>query len=345
MSSDFRGLTACFFARLKDRKLLRLRQWYGSDIRLLEDLGFIVVVATKLREIPLNCDLYFAWWATWSVFPLVIAKLCRKPIIVVAGGDEVLNSVRSREFFSYHAKPFYVRLAIRFNLKYADSVLAVSQHILDESIRLRARNAKVVYHGIDVGKYRPVGSAEKRYILTICNLGKGNWIRKRLHTLLRAIPLVVREYPDQEFVLLGEKGDGLSLVEHSVEQLGIEQNLIITGEVSEEKKMEYFQMSLMYVQPTIHEGFGVAIAEAMSCGLPVITSDVGAVREVVGDAGMYVDPDNPEELAHKILFLLQSDDARNKIGSAARKRIVRKFPLEKRKAEIARVVEALLAPK
>jgi glycosyltransferase involved in cell wall biosynthesis len=114
------------------------------------------------------------------------------------------------------------------------------------------------------------------------------------------------------------------------------------GLVSQEEKLNYLHRAEVYVQPTKHEAFGVAIAEAMSCELPVVSSKVGAVPEVLGDCGLYVEPDDFKDLANKIIFLLQNDNVRRNLGEKARKRILKNFTYQKRKQKIKEILNTVL---
>lgn len=70
-----------------------MRQQYSlQDINILKDLNFNVKIASNFFDIPWRSDVYFSWWASGSILPLIVAKLSRKPIIVVAGGNEVMHA-------------------------------------------------------------------------------------------------------------------------------------------------------------------------------------------------------------------------------------------------------------
>ncbi|HAW58638.1 MAG TPA: hypothetical protein DCX03_06445, partial [Bacteroidales bacterium] len=128
-------------------------QWYRNDISILRDLGYEVNVATKFREIPWGCHLYCSWWCTTSILPLIKAKLCRKPLVILGCGSEVISS--SRDIPGYYSKPLPVRLIIRLCLKLANYVLAISRDQLKEMKRLGTRRAKAVYLGIEPEEYKP----------------------------------------------------------------------------------------------------------------------------------------------------------------------------------------------
>lgn len=335
-------MRACFFARVKERKLLYLVQWYKNDIRILKDLGYDVAVATNFKEIPWNCDAYCSWWYTTSIFPLIKAKLRRKPLVILGGGSEVVTS--RADIRGYHSKSLLEKLIIRLCIKLADYCLAVSDDESNDLKHLGARRSKVVYHAIDTGEYSPkIGiTTTEKLILTISHLNKENVERKRIWTVLKAMPHVSAEFPDTRFVIMGRHMNAYQELKSFVEALGVEHNVEFPGLVSHEEKLEYLHRTAVYVQPTKHEAFGVAIAEAMSCGVPVISSKVGAVPEVLGDCGLYADPDDPKDLADKIILLLQDEDFRKELGAKARERVLQNFTYQRRKQEIQKVLEEVL---
>lgn len=325
----------CFFVKMREPKMLEYRQWYGNDIRILKELGFRVILAHKFNEIPWDCDLYFSWFVTGSFLPLIKAKLKRKPIIIVAGGSAV-----ARTPFGYFIKPWYVRIIIRLCLKLADAVLAVSNNTMDEIKKLGARNAILLYNAIDTTLFAPTDST-KDIIFTISRQDNYTYEGKKLKLLLRAIALVLYKYPDQRFFIAGENSNSYNKTMLLAKRLGISQNIEFLGLVPNRKTIEYFRRALIYVQPTRYEAFGVAIAEAMSCQAPVITSKVGAVTEVVGDCGLYIKDDDPQDLASKIIYLLENKDVARDLGIRARRRIEEHFNYEKRKEGIKKLINCI----
>jgi len=329
-----RKKNVCFFAHVKNPELLKQRQWYKNDIRILQELGFRVIIATKFNQIPLNCDLYFSWFVTGSIFPLIKAKISRKPIIVIAGGSETALTP-----FGYFSRPWYIRILIRICLKYADAVLAVSKNILKEIKRFRTKNAILLYNGIDTKKFKPI-DLEKNIILSCTRLDSYTYEGKKIELLLKSIPYVIKEFPEQKFVIIGEKGDAYIKVKSLIKKLKISNNINLLGSMSNDAMKQYFNQAQVCVQPTRYEAFGFTIAEAMSCGIPIITTKVGAVPEIVGDCGFYIN-DHPKILAEKIIYLLKNKEVRKKIGIKARERIKKFFSLEKRENELKKILKQM----
>lgn len=97
----------------------------------------------------------------------------------------------------------------------------------------------------------------------------------------------------------------------------------------------------MYVSPTLYEGFGIAIAESLSAGCPVITSRNGAVPEVVGRCAIFVDPVSSNSIAQAILTLLQNPETRLRLSRLGRRRIVSKYSYRKHSESLAAAVLSL----
>ena len=333
---------ACFFDHTT-KKQLQQQQQDARDIKILQELGFSVTVATNFKEIPWGCDLYFAWWASGSILPLIKAKLFRKPIVVIAGGQEAMlnrDSVTNKPF-GYLAAPWYKKLATRICLRYSTRVLVVSRYMIKDVKKLGATNPLVVHNCIDT-KIFNLSNFPRTFITTIFNSEKYAFRIKREEIFIRSIPLVLQKFPEQKIVVIGKKGNMYPYLQKLASSLKIEKNIEFIDSVDNTQIPEFFQQSKVYVQISDTETFGVSIAEAMSCGTPVVVSKRGAIPEVVGNCGIYVDHNNPKSVAAGITSLLKkSEKDRHEIGLRARARIIENFSYERRKKSIQQIIESI----
>lgn len=338
-----RPRTACFFSNGNGENL-RKEQYSIQDINILQELGFTVRIATSFSEIPWGSDLYFSWWATGSVLPLLKARLTRRPIIVVAGGNEAMRYRDSKSGvpLGYLASPWYKRLAARLSLRYATKVLVVSRFMIDDVRRLGARDPLVVHNSVDRQRFRPA-PIRREFVTSIFNLDESVVDLKRGDVFFRAIPLVLREFPDQQFLVIGRKGDAFERIHRTAVEFGISERLTFLGYIDNADVPGWLQRSKAYVQISDTETFGVTIAEAMSCGTPVLVSRRGAIPEIVGDHGVYVDHNDEHSVAEGILRLLRLPPAeRERIGAAGMDRVERLFTFQKRRERIQQLVEEVL---
>ena len=106
-----------------------------------------------------------------------------------------------------------------------------------------------------------------------------------------------------------------------VAQLGIGDIVHFTGHIKNEEFAGYYSNATIAVVPSLYEGFGLPAAEAMACGVPLISTSGGALPEVVGDAGIIVPPADSASLAREIIFLFNNPNQRKKMAKAGIERV------------------------
>jgi glycosyltransferase involved in cell wall biosynthesis len=332
--------TACFFSH-ENRAQLEREQYSIQDIRILHDLGYRVTVATSFSEIPWGCDLYFSWWASGSILPLIKARLSGKPIIVVAGGNDsmIYRDSLSGIPYGYLATPWYKKLAARLSLRFGTVVLVVSRFMVEDVRRLGARAPIVAPNSVNTTAFCP-SNDPRLHVTTMFNLVDDVVSIKRGEVFLRSVPMVLSTYPKQTFVIIGEKGNAYQRLRTLASDLGIQGSVDFIGSIENSEVVSWLQRSRIYVQISDTETFGVAIAEAMSSGTPVVVSRRGAIPELIGSHGVFVDHNDPRSVAAGIVGLLaKTEEERHSVGMEARSRIVEQFSYEKRRETIQRIIE------
>ncbi len=151
------------------------------------------------------------------------------------------------------------------------------------------------------------------------NVERDNLLRKGHLPFAQAAALL----PELEFRLVGKIKDP-----SGKELAALAPNLDLTGWATDDALLEHFRQAWVYVQPSLHESFGVSVAEAMLAGCIPVASPYGALPEVVGDAGILLKSTDPQEIAGGIRLALECTDLDRQ---RARERILTEFPLEKRR--------------
>src|SRR5205085_2555281 len=105
-----------------------------------------------------------------------------------------------------------------------------------------------------------------------------------------------------------------------IRELGLDDHVVVTGQIREQDKAPLYSAAALYVFPSLYEGFGIPVLEAMACGAAVVTSDSSALPEVVGDAARLVDPYSVEAIAEAMTELLEDDALRNSLRERALER-------------------------
>ncbi|MET0103022.1 MAG: glycosyltransferase family 1 protein [Sedimenticola sp.] len=142
--------------------------------------------------------------------------------------------------------------------------------------------------------------------------------RKNLKRLLRAFASLHRSIVgDAQLVIAGGKGWGSVNVNQLVKEMELSERVITVGYVTDVQLSTLYAHARFLVMPSLYEGFGLPLVEAMSFGIPVLTSNRSSLPEVCGDAGILVDPFDEESIATGLSTLLNDDDHRDKLASKA----------------------------
>ncbi len=139
--------------------------------------------------------------------------------------------------------------------------------------------------------------------------------RKNLVRLIEAFYSALKQYnnPKINLVISGKKGWMYTEIFNKVKQLGLEQKAIFTDYISEDEKTVLLQNAKCFVYPSLYEGFGLPVLEAMAAGCPVITSNISSLPEVAGQAALLVDPTNVAEIGKAIKLILSNNSFANKL--------------------------------
>lgn len=133
--------------------------------------------------------------------------------------------------------------------------------------------------------------------------------RKNIDNLLRAYKILKERYNAKEkLIIAGGKGWLSSHLLSLVKSLGISDSVRFMGYVYPKEKEELFSKASVFVFPSLYEGFGLPVLEAMSAGVPVVTSNISSLPEVAGEAAVLVPPNDPEKIAEAIFWILSNED-------------------------------------
>jgi glycosyltransferase involved in cell wall biosynthesis len=201
----------------------------------------------------------------------------------------------------------YLTLSTRLAAKRADRILTISEHCRREVIELLqvpAERVVTTYCAADRRfEPRPVEEVEAfrrqkglpdRFILYLGTLEP----RKNVTTLVRAYAQLRRSRPNTpHLVLAGARGWLYEDVFQTIEQLGLGQQVHLPGFVPSDEQPLWYNAAAVFAYPSLYEGFGLPPLEAMACGTPVVVSNATSLPEVVGQAGLLVDPANEAALA------------------------------------------------
>jgi len=332
--------------------------WVKQDIEILKSAGwevlalpipdwcpsslFVPWVLRNFRSM-LHCDVVFGWFAyPVSVF---IARAFGKPIVLNAVGWEVASYPE----FSYGLpSSLFARALVALGLQRSDHVIAISKESARWSERWGARNVSVIYEGIDTARFRQMGGTEKSRtgngIVTVAYLAQSNVRRKDLTTLLRALKLVRTQVPNARLTILGEKKDGYVGLVALAKDLGILGAVDFRGWVEPQELVRSIRAAEVFAMPSLQEGFPTALCEALSCGVPIVTTDRPAMNEVFEDHvhALFAKPRDPASLAQAVITLLTNRELAKTLAHAGATLVEEKFSRELRARKLTEYFIAVM---
>jgi glycosyltransferase involved in cell wall biosynthesis len=281
----------------------------------------------------LQADVVFGWFASWHTFlPVTLAWLLRKPSVMVIGGFDTANMP---DIGYGHQRGGLRQQASRWIFRRATRLITNSIYSLGEierNTRVPPDRVTVVHHGVP-DPFGDEPDTKERAALTVGAIDRTTLVQKGQLPFVQA----ARELPDVRFVFAGKWLD-----DHAVDELRAvaPPNVELTGWLSDDDLHAAYRRAAVYVQASRHEGFGLAVAEAMLAGCVPVVMNVTAMPEVVGDAGVLIESQEPAAVADGISrALAMGPDA----AGRARERILTTFPMESRRDGILRVVDEALA--
>jgi glycosyltransferase involved in cell wall biosynthesis len=281
----------------------------------------------------LRADLVFGWFASWhTFFPIILARLLRTPSVLVIGGFDTANMP---DIGYGYQQGGLRRWASRQIMKRAGRLATNSRYSLSEIERntpIPPERVTVIHHGVP----DPFGDLprqpKERLALTVGAINRGTLVQKGQLPFVEA----ASRLPDTRFVHVGR------WLDDAVDELRAHasDNVELAGWASDEELRDWYRRAAVYVQASRHEGFGLAVAEAMLAGCVPVVMDVTAMPEVVGDAGVLISSQAPDEVADGVRRALELGEAAQRRG---RERIAAEFPLKRREEGILRLVEQALS--
>ncbi len=200
------------------------------------------------------------------------------------------------------------RFSFSFIKRSADVVLLINQEVKRDLVKLGFESSRlfVTGLGVDLVKIHSVKNKLKPKVYDGVFLGRLN-PTKGIFDLPKVWQRVVEKIPEARLVLIGGGEKWLDELQSQIQKLGLSENIEIAGFVSEEEKLKLLSQSRVFVFPSYEEGWGVAVAEAMAAGLPVVAYNLPSYREVFPDALVVVETGDVVAMSESVLNLLQND--------------------------------------
>lgn len=272
----------------------------------------------------------------------------------------------------------------KYSVRNATKIIAISSSTKNDIIKeykVEPDKVEVVYPGIKLKNMKSPQDKSKEQLFDKYNVSR-NFIlfvgtlqpRKNITGLMEAFNKVIKSSSQQviksprsslrprsgltssgqevksqnmenlELVIIGKKGWMYEEILNKPKELGIENSVKFLDFVPDEELGFFYENAICYVLPSLYEGFGLPVLEAMGYGCPVITSNISSLPEAGGDAALYADPKSPEEIAEKIMLLMENKELRQELIDRGFKQ-VKKFSWEKAARETLEALEEVAKSK
>jgi glycosyltransferase involved in cell wall biosynthesis len=262
------------------------------------------------------------------------------PLVITAWGSDILIVPKQNRILGAFTK---------WALKRADLVMCVSLQMKEVIIKMGIQPDRIMVTpiGVNCHQFRPEVLSDsvlfpklsENHILRVIST-RNLTPTYDVETLIKAAPTILRMAPKSEFIILGD-GESKKELHNLVENLDVAGKVSFRGFVPRNDLPMYLNSSDIYVSTSLSDGASISLLEAMACGLPCVVSDIPANRPWIseGENGLLFQPGDYNELAAKILSLLDNKELRTRMGLAARQRVIEKG---NEKTEMAKVEEAYI---
>lgn len=250
------------------------------------------------------------------------------------------------EMYSWFQR-WYFRFTTRSIAQTVSAIITPSQATKDDLTRIfqvAAEKITVIWLGFDQERFTqkheltPAIKKLQPYFVMVGRLEK----RKNTVGVVKAFAQLRAQHPElsPKLVLIGKPGFGYEEVERAIATLpaDVQADVIRPGYVTDEEVAAYTAHSAAYLYPSLYEGFGIPILEAMAAGTPVITSDVSANPEVADDAAVFVQPNDTDELVRLMAIFADDELSRTEIVKKGKQRI-KEFSWQKMAEQTLAVLE------
>jgi glycosyltransferase involved in cell wall biosynthesis len=323
-----------FFLRASKTPIVKSFMFAGSSLRKLNSLRDSVHVDITHANLPLVPN--FAVPAGFGKTLISTVHSTWKGEAEAIRG-EPYSRLNSNEKFMVSFN-WFLRIFEEGMLKRSNKIIAVSDFTRRELLQyyeVKEDKIRVIHNGVDTNKFQPASDKRKAKeelgfnpddaaILSVGRL----YARKGLFTLIESMPAVVRRFPRAKFIISGkgQSNEMKKLVAHA-QKLGVREHIVFTGYYPDRKLPRLYQAADVFAFSTFYENLPFAVLEALSTGLPVVTTRVGGIPEMIEDGrnGFLVQPFNSRELSDRILYFLEHPSAASEMAVLARRIIEERF--------------------
>lgn len=286
-----------------------INEWEKSGIKFN-----LIIINNSLSKNKL-VKLFF------EVFNLVrfILKVNKNDIVLFSDplsfnllGALFLKNKKYIIFYHYEKDPFFYKyipyLSFKKMLEKVDGIMCISKFSLHqlENLNVRAKKCEVIYGGVNHQVFKPL-STDPRSFDYVLSIGSEE-PRKNMKNILKAFQILIRDFPNLKLLKVGlvNPKNRAQTIKY-IQKYNLGQGVIFTDYVTEEDLPAIYSKARILLFPSLLEGFGLPIIEAMACGCPVITSNRDPMKELAGESYPTINPLSPDEIANACKSIIEDE--------------------------------------
>lgn len=295
-----------------------------DDVKITDPKRFLYLITHTSNSVQVNIPKPDIWHVYDWKYYLPFMEL--QPTVLMFHGVFIFNDLNALD-----AWECFVMYYQHYAYKNATRILAASNYVAEEIKKVFGnRDIDITGFGVDERKFTPLG-LEKKYDIVIAapykRVKRIDWfieLAKQLHITDRSF-IAGQEIPDEP---------NNKLIANMIRESGIKSKYIPYN-----KMPNFYNIAKVYVQPSLSETWGLAVTEAMSCGIPVVCTDAGGMREQITNGIEGFLCSSIDEMADRVKYLLENPDEAAAMGLNGRKKVMENFTMDRYSQKIRNVYE------
>lgn len=285
-----------------------------STVTKLAYLKYVSILKKIIRHF--NPDVLHAHYAT--SYGLVGALSGFHPFVISSWGTDVMK---------FPHKNFVAKSILKYNFRQADRLCATSNVIREYIAKISPKDVSVIPFGIDTERFKPAKQespfGKDQFVIGCIKSLESIY---KIDILMRAFYDLLRLHPNVRLLIIGEGSQEQKLKQLATE-LELGKRVMFTGRVPYHEIPYHYNMLDALVNISEYESFGVSVAEAMACGVPVVVSNVGGLAEIVerDEIGLRVPVNDVEATTQALKLLVEDPDLCKRLAEQGRKHVLQKY--------------------
>lgn len=307
-----------------EKKYFSKWDYYQVDLDMLSStFDEVIVCHNPIKYIwyilTKKIDLTYSWWWHRSSIIALISKFFFIPVYIT-GAIHMFDESGSPDFYT---KSFFYRLSSKISLRYASANLFISEsqqrqicsHLKVNNPHLLKSSLRKDYNYIEVlESKKEIDKIDHKVFLTISWLTDDQLNRKSVYETALAIKILAdNNYDCFTWIIAGEDGGAFIKLRDYIYKLGISDYVEVRTKISNKDKENLYNLADLYIQPSFHEGFGNAVLEAMSYGVPALVSRYTSQPEVVKNSGFIINEISGKFISSVLIRYLKMDKSRKDV--------------------------------